>query len=110
MEQKMRHPFLICVLGLALTPSVLHASQELAEKDGCMECHLMDRKSVGPGIVQIGQKYAGQQDALAKLFEKVRNGGGGPRHGVWGQVPMPPNPEISDEELTAILAWMLQQK
>lgn len=106
----MKYLFLLCVLGMALTPPVLYASQDLADKNGCTGCHLMDKKSVGPGIMQIGQKYAGQQDALAKLFEKVKNGGGGASHGVWGQVPMPPNPEVSDEDLNAILAWMLEQK
>ena len=64
----------------------------------------------GSGIRQIAQKYAGQPGAMAKLFEKVKNGGGGPLHGVWGQVPMPPNPDVSDEDLNAILTWMLEQK
>ncbi len=106
----MKHLFLLGVLGLALTPPVLYASQDLAVKDGCMECHLMDRKTVGPGIRQIAQKYAGQRDVMAKLFFKVKNGGGGSWHGVWGQVPMPPNPNVPDEDLKTILTWMLEQK
>jgi|ERR1700690_553145 cytochrome c len=110
MEQKMKHLFLFCVLGLTLTTPALYASQDLADKNGCTGCHLMDRKSVGPGIRQIGQKYAGQRDVVAKLFYKVKNGGGGAWHGVWGQVPMPPNPDVSDEDVKAILTWMLEQK
>lgn len=106
----MKHLFFLCVLGLTFTTPALYASQDLAEKDGCMECHLLEKKTVGPGIRQIGQKYAGQRDAVAKLFYKVKNGSGGAWHGVWGQVPMPPNPDVSDEDVKAILTWMLEQK
>ena len=96
---------------LALVSPSLYAGQKLAEKNGCMGCHLMNKKTVGPAIKQIAHKYARQKDAEVKLFEKVKNGGGGGyRHGVWGQVPMPPNPQVSDEDLKIIITWMLKQK
>jgi cytochrome c len=113
LEQNMnRLFFFICALGLAMMAPPLYASQgqKLAEKNGCIGCHLMNRKTVGPAIKFIARKYAHDKDAKARLFEKVKNGGGGYRHGVWGQVPMPPNPQVSDEDLKAILAWMLKQK
>jgi cytochrome c len=111
MEQNMNRLFFLCALGLAIaTPPLYASSQKLAEKSGCMGCHLMNRKTVGPAIKNIAHKYAHQKDANAKLFDKVKNGGGGYRHGVWGQVPMPPNPQVSDEDLKTILTWMLKQK
>ncbi len=106
----MKHLLLLCVLGLALTPPVLYASSDLAEKNGCMECHQLDHKTVGPAIRDIAKKYAGHPDEVARLFEKAQDGGGGGWHGVWGQVPMPPNPQVSDADLHAILSWMLKQK
>jgi cytochrome c len=106
----MKQLVLLCVFGLTLTSPALYASQELADKNGCTGCHLIDRKTVGPAIRQIAQKYAGQQEAAVTLFEKVKNGGGGGGHGNWGQVPMPPNPQVSDEDLKIILKWMLNQK
>ncbi|MGA7180162.1 MAG: c-type cytochrome [Thiobacillaceae bacterium] len=109
----MKRLFFLCTFGLAMTTSPLYASpgQKLAEKNGCMGCHLLDRKTVGPAIRQIAHKYAHQKGAEAKLFEKVKHGGGGGyRHGNWGDVPMPPNPQVSDEDLKKILAWMLKQK
>jgi len=107
----MNRLFFLCALGLAMaTPPLYAGTQKLAEKSGCMGCHLMNRKTVGPAIKNIAHKYAHQQDAREKLFDKVKNGGGGYRHGVWGQVPMPPNPQVSDEDLKTILTWMLKQK
>ena len=110
----MNRLFFLSALGLAMATPPLFASpnagQKLAENNGCMGCHLLNRKTVGPAIKQIAHKYAHQKDVEAKLFEKVKNGGGGYRHGVWGQVPMPPNPQVSDEDLKTILAWMLKQQ
>jgi cytochrome c len=37
------------------------------------------------------------------LTQKVRNGGAG----VWGQIPMPPNTAISDEDLKKVVEWVL---
>jgi cytochrome c len=44
--------------------------------------------------------------AHATLFAKVREGG----RGVWGDVPMPPNTQISDADLKKIIAWVLSLK
>jgi cytochrome c len=106
----MKPALLLGTICLALATDPLFASQELAYKNGCMGCHLLDRKTIGPAIQDIAKRYEGQQEATAILFEKVKNGGGGPWHGVWGQVPMPPNPQVQDEQLKLILDWMLQQK
>jgi cytochrome c len=96
---------------LALTSSPLMASQVLAEKNGCMGCHLMDRQTVGPAIKQIAQRYADQPNASEKLYEKVKNGGGGPWHGVWTSVPMPPHGDnVQADTMKQIVDWMLQQK
>ena len=44
--------------------------------------------------------------AQAKLAEKVKKGG----TGVWGQIPMPPNPQVSDADMKALIQWILSQK
>lgn len=96
---------------LTLLSTPLHASQELAEKNGCMGCHLMDRQTIGPGIKQIALRYASQPDAAGMLYEKVKNGGGGPWHGVWTDVPMPPHGEnVQPDMMKQLVDWMLRQK
>jgi cytochrome c len=78
---------------------------EMPAKYGCTACHAVDHKVVGPAFKDVAAKYR-DQDVEAKLAEKVRNGGSG----VWGQIPMPPNPQVPDEDLHALVKWVLSQK
>ncbi|HEX2540232.1 MAG TPA: c-type cytochrome [Caldimonas sp.] len=82
------------------------ANQELAKKKNCMACHLVDQKIIGPSYKDVALKYAGQNDAVAKLSQKVIKGGAG----VWGPVPMPANPQVSDAEARQIVQWILTLK
>ena len=78
---------------------------QMPAKYGCTACHAVDHKVVGPAFKDVAAKYKGQ-DVEAKLAEKVKNGGAG----VWGQVPMTPNPQVPDEDLHALVKWVLSQK
>ncbi|MBA2690341.1 MAG: c-type cytochrome [Burkholderiales bacterium] len=81
------------------------ASLELAQKSACMACHAVDKKMVGPAYKDIAAKYKGDKTAEAKLFEKVKKGGSG----VWGQIPMPPNATVKDEDIRTLVKWVLSQ-
>jgi cytochrome c len=80
--------------------------QTLAQKNACMSCHGVDKKIVGPAFKDVAKKYAGDKTAAAKLAAKVKAGG----KGVWGEVPMPPNPQVKPADLTEIITWVLAQK
>jgi cytochrome c len=82
------------------------ASADLAQKKNCMACHAVDKKLIGPGYKEVAAKYAGQKDAADKLAQKIVKGGSG----VWGQVPMPANPQVSDAEAKQLAAWVLSVK
>jgi cytochrome c len=79
--------------------------EDMPAKYGCTACHAVDHKVVGPAFKDVAAKYKGQ-DVEAKLVEKVKNGGAG----VWGQVPMTPNPQVPDQDLHAVVKWILSQK
>ncbi len=79
------------------------AAQALAQKSACMTCHAMDKKVVGPGYKEVAAKYKGDKTAEAKLIKKVKDGGAG----VWGNIPMPPNPQVKDEDIKTIVQWIL---
>jgi cytochrome c len=80
------------------------AAEELAKKDGCLLCHAVDKKVVGPAYKEVAAKYKGDKSMEAKLIEKVKKGGSG----VWGQIPMPPNsPQVKDEDIKTIVQWIL---
>ena len=105
----MKYPLILAaLLATAASGSALAADPAAAaQKAGCMACHAMDKKLVGPAFKDVAAKYKGQADAVAKLTEKSRKGG----KGVWGPVPMPPNPvsKISDADLKAAVEWILKQ-
>lgn len=75
---------------------------ELAQEHGCMACHARDTKVLGPSFLDISDKYK-DDDAHDKLVNKVLKGGSG----VWGPVPMPANPDLSDDEASALVDWIL---
>lgn len=81
------------------------ASEDLAKKYQCLACHQIDKKSVGPAYQGIAKKYKGQPDVVAKLSEKVKKGGSG----VWGPVPMAPNPAVPDADIKTLVEWVLKQ-
>ena len=81
------------------------ASEELAKKNGCLACHTVDKKLVGPPYKDVAKKYAGQKGVEEMLVKKVKGGSSG----VWGPVPMPPN-NISDADAQALVKWILAFK
>jgi len=77
-------------------------ARALAERQGCLSCHGVSSRIVGPSYAEVAAKYRGQNSA-AGLVEKVKAGG----EGVWGSVPMPAQPELKDEEAKALVEWIL---
>ncbi|MBX3675792.1 MAG: c-type cytochrome [Rhodocyclaceae bacterium] len=82
------------------------ADEALAKAKNCMSCHAVDKKVVGPSYKDVAKKYAGNAGAAATLEAKVKKGGSG----VWGTVPMPPNPAVSDADIKKLVAWVLATK
>lgn len=74
-----------------------------AKAKGCLACHGVDKRIVGPGFQDVLAKHRERSDAAAYLAEKIRKGG----MGVWGPVPMPPQGHVTDEEVEAIVKWLL---
>src|SRR5947207_15656706 len=97
----------LAIAGLfAVGSAQADAGEDLLKKSGCTACHAIDKKLVGPAYVEVAAKYKGDAGAAAKLMEKVRKGGSG----VWGQVPMPPNPQVSDADLNTMISYILTLK
>jgi len=95
------------LLGLAgsLLAPAAHADLTTAQKGGCMGCHTVEKKLVGPAYKDVAAKYKGQKDAVAKLMDRVRKGG----PGNWGTVPMAASgpDKISDADLKKVIEWIL---
>ena len=95
----------VAVLALAAT-GVAGASEDLLKKSGCTACHQNDKKLVGPAYKDVAAKYKGDAAAAAKLAGKVKTGGSG----VWGPVPMPPHPQLKDDDIKTMITYVLAMK
>ena len=89
--------------GAAFAAGDSTGAQALAQKTGCMACHGVGNKIVGPAFKDVAAKYKGDKGAEAKLIKKVKNGGSG----VWGSIPMPPHPEMNNKEIKTLIHWVL---
>lgn len=81
--------------------------RKLAQQSGCLVCHAIDKKVVGPAWKDVAAKYRGDAGAEARLIAKVAKGGSG----AWGTVPMPANsPRVSDADIKALVKFALSLK
>ena len=104
--------FLVLVLSmlagtrLAYPANRTAQGEVLARSTDCFSCHALDHKVVGPSFEEIARRYRNQAGVEAKLEAKIKDGG----LGDWGDVPMTPHPALSDEQLAAIVRWVLSLK
>ncbi len=91
------------VAALSLTSGIAAADQALAQKSACMSCHQLDKKVVGPAFKDVAKKYKGDAKADEHLVNVIKKGG----KGVWGPVPMPPHPQVSDDNAKKLADWVL---
>lgn len=99
---------LMLATSLGLAASAAHAldavaAKTLASKNACLACHAADKKLVGPAYKDVAAKHKGQADALDKVAARIKSGGSG----IYGPVPMPPQPNLKDDELKLLAAWVL---
>ncbi len=103
---KIANLVLAATIAAAASAASAQSGADLIKKNGCTACHAIDKKIVGPAYNDVAAKYKGDASAATKLMAKVKAGGSG----VWGQVPMPPNPQVKDDELKTIIGYILSLK
>ncbi len=57
---------------------VANASEELAKANGCLTCHSVDTKKMGPSFKSVAAKYKGNAAAEGKLVEALSKAQGHP--------------------------------
>ncbi len=91
------------VIGLGMTAQSIQADEALARANGCLACHGVGNKIVGPALTDIAKKYKDDAAATETLAAKVKAGGAG----NWGQIPMPPNAHVNDDNIKTIVDWIM---
>lgn len=106
MTMKFRHIALAATALLGATGASAMdaaAAKALATKSACLSCHAADKKVVGPAYKDVAAKHKGQADAMAKVMARIKSGG----VGMYGPIPMPPQPALKDDELKLLAEWVL---
>lgn len=98
-------------IGMVATSALLlvgtaQANADLAKSSGCLNCHTVDKKLVGPALKDIAAKYKGDAGAADKLAVKIQKGS----QGVWGPIPMPPNTKVNDADAKTLAQFILSLK
>lgn len=94
---------LIAIAALLAFSGTAVANQKLAQSKGCLGCHQIDKKVVGPAYKAVANKYKGDAKAQAHLVEVIQKGG----KGVWGTIPMPPQGSVKPAEAAILAKWVL---
>jgi sulfite dehydrogenase len=81
-------------------------AETIATKYGCLGCHNVAAKIVGPPYKEIAAKYRNDTDAKPKIVEQIQKGGSG----KWGPIIMPPFPQVTETETKVLVEWILGQK
>ena len=96
----------VVAVSALLLAGTAQADPAVASSSGCLNCHMVEAKMVGPGFKQVAAKYKGDAGAAAMLAGKVKNGS----KGTWGPISMPANTMVSDENIRKLVAWILSRK
>jgi cytochrome c len=81
--------------GLLLASGFAGAQEDVAKANGCMNCHAVDTKKVGPSFKDVAAKYKGNADAQAKLSSEIAEGKGHPKT------------KASPDDAAKIVKWIL---
>jgi cytochrome c len=103
----MKPVLILSAMGLLLSAGSAFADDdELYKTKNCFACHRIERTTLGPSFKNIAARYADDKGADLALARKIREGG----VGVWGQVPMPPQAQVTEAEALTLARWILQLK
>jgi cytochrome c len=90
-------------VGTEPPPPDDEAMLELAWDSGCFNCHDLRERIRGPAWVEVARRYRGDDAAFATLVQKVISGGSG----NWGDDAMSPNRRVPEDDVRALVEWLL---
>lgn len=104
----MKYRLLLTSFAVAASVSNVYAEdvKELVQASGCLSCHSVDEKIVGPAFKDVVAKYSRDPDAIANITQSIKNGS----RGKWGRMPMPAHASLSSEDLKTLATWVMTRK
>src|SRR5450631_3175336 len=87
----------ISVAASVAATGAASAQEALAKRSGCLNCHAVDTKKVGPSFKDVAAKYKGKADAESMLVAKIS---GGKEH---------PAVKATADDVKSLVKWALSQ-
>ena len=103
-------PSVLLALGALAASGPALANLKLAEEKQCLQCHAVDKDSIGPSFRKIGAIYRKEKDAQRKLIDVMRLGSDahlGPMSGKARMPDMSERPALNDREARQLARWIL---
>ena len=69
----------------------------------CLGCHQFKAKAMGPSFAAIAERFPASQATIDTLSQHIRAGS----TGVWGRESMPPQTQFTEDQLHAIVHWIM---
>lgn len=95
------------------TPAPAPAAAEEEDKgialiagSDCLTCHKVNEKAIGPAYIEVAKKYTADDATITSLAGKIIKGGSG----VWGEIPMTPHPQVSEDDAKSMVKYILSLK
>ena len=101
----MKRALIVFASALIVAAPVM-ADEALAKANNCMACHAVDKKLVGPAYKDVAKKHGNDASKADMLAAKIIKGGSG----VYGAIPMPANPKVSEADAKKLATWVLSLK
>ena len=92
-----KHLMVLAAAGSLVAAGAVHADAKLAQDKGCLNCHAVAEKKIGPSLKDISAKHKGNAAAPGALFTALREGKGHPKVNA------------SDDEIRQLVAFTLSQ-
>ncbi|HVU83973.1 MAG TPA: ThuA domain-containing protein, partial [Puia sp.] len=82
---------------------IISPGRSLINTSDCAACHQFNAKSAGPAFLEVSKRYTGKPGIVDTLVKKIISGGSG----NWGQHEMSAHPQLSPENVTTIVHYIL---
>lgn len=88
----------------AIASDAIEAGKVLAKASGCLACHNVEQRRVGPSWVEVSKKYKDDKGARENLIKWLHTGG----TGRWQLGVMPAySPRVSDADIEKLVDFVL---
>ena len=75
----MKTLLIVAAAAAGLASGAVIAQSDVLKAQGCLGCHDVDKKKVGPAFKDVAAKYKGDKSKVGDIVSKMKDGKGHPK-------------------------------